>query len=106
MKTLKKQSDYYNLHKPTWANFIRECGELGWFGHRCRPADVGTNERCNPTDLADVQRRGPYNHLLNGQPQGGNGTGVFKRGKRFAWLFKGSAMTYFGCAYSRVKGMK
>ncbi|WP_321838572.1 multicopper oxidase domain-containing protein, partial [Pseudomonas kulmbachensis] len=30
MKTLKKQSDYYNLHKPTLGDFIRDVGKQGW----------------------------------------------------------------------------
>ncbi|MGN7441563.1 copper resistance system multicopper oxidase [Pseudomonas lactis] len=102
MKTLKKQSDYYNLHKPTLGDFIRDVGEQGW---SATAADrlMWAQMKMNPTDLADVSGE-TYTYLLNGQPPGRNWTGVFKPGEKIRLRFiNGSAMTYFDV---RIPGLK
>jgi len=102
MKTLKKQSDYYNLHKPTLGDFIRDVGEQGW---SATVADrlMWAQMKMNPTDLADVSGE-TYTYLLNGQPPGQNWTGVFKPGEKIRLRFiNGSAMTYFDV---RIPGLK
>ena len=102
MKTLKKQSDYYNLHKPTLGDFIRDVGEQGW---SATAADrlMWAQMKMNPTDLADVSGE-TYTYLLNGQPPGQNWTGVFKAGETIRLRFiNGSAMTYFDV---RIPGLK
>ncbi|HJH22307.1 MAG TPA: copper resistance system multicopper oxidase [Pseudomonas lactis] len=102
MKTLKKQSDYYNLHKPTLGDFIRDVGEQGW---SATAADrlMWAQMKMNPTDLADVSGE-TYTYLLNGQPPGQNWTGVFKPGEKIRLRFiNGSAMTYFDV---RIPGLK
>ena len=102
MKTLKKQSDYYNLHKPTLGDFIRDVGEQGW---SATAADrlMWAQMKMNPTDLADVSGE-TYTYLLNGQPPGQNWTGVFKTGETIRLRFiNGSAMTYFDV---RIPGLK
>lgn len=102
MKTLKKQSDYYNLHKPTLGDFIRDVGKQGW---SATAADrlMWAQMKMNPTDLADVSGE-TYTCLLNGQPPGQNWTGVFKAGETIRLRFiNGSAMTYFDV---RIPGLK
>ncbi|MBC6623940.1 copper resistance system multicopper oxidase [Pseudomonas sp.] len=102
MKTLKKQSDYYNLHKPTLGDFIRDVGKQGW---SATAADrlMWAQMKMNPTDLADVSGE-TYTYLLNGQPPGQNWTGVFKTGETIRLRFiNGSAMTYFDV---RIPGLK
>ncbi|MBJ2212951.1 MULTISPECIES: copper resistance system multicopper oxidase [Pseudomonas] len=102
MKTLKKQSDYYNLHKPTVGDFIRDVGKQGW---SATAADrlMWAQMKMNPTDLADVSGE-TYTYLLNGQPPGQNWTGVFKTGETIRLRFiNGSAMTYFDV---RIPGLK
>ncbi|MCF5042997.1 copper resistance system multicopper oxidase [Pseudomonas sp. PA-7-1E] len=102
MKTLKKQSDYYNLHKPTVGDFIRDVGKQGW---SATAADrlMWAQMKMNPTDLADVSGE-TYTYLLNGQPPGQNWTGVFKAGETIRLRFiNGSAMTYFDV---RIPGLK
>ncbi|WP_330209691.1 copper resistance system multicopper oxidase [Pseudomonas sp. AM4(2022)] len=102
MKTLKKQSDYYNLHKPTLGDFIRDVGKQGW---SATAADrlMWAQMKMNPTDLADVSGE-TYTYLLNGQPPGQNWSGVFKAGETIRLRFiNGSAMTYFDV---RIPGLK
>ena len=102
MKTLKKQSDYYNLHKPTLGDFIRDVGKQGW---SATAADrlMWAQMKMNPTDLADVSGE-TYTYLLNGQSPGQNWTGVFKPGEKIRLRFiNGSAMTYFDV---RIPGLK
>ncbi|WEX14232.1 copper resistance system multicopper oxidase [Pseudomonas sp. G11] len=102
MKTLKKQSDYYNRHKPTVGDFVRDAGQRGW---SATVADrlMWARMKMNPTDLADVSGE-TYTYLLNGQPPGRNWTGLFEAGERIRLRFiNGSAMTYFDV---RIPGLK
>lgn len=102
MKTLKKQSDYYNLHKPTLGDFVRDVGEQGL---SATAADrlMWAQMKMNPTDLADVSGE-TYTYLLNGQPPGQNWTGTFQAGETVRLRFiNGSAMTYFDV---RIPGLK
>ncbi|MBK3476287.1 copper resistance system multicopper oxidase [Pseudomonas sp. MF6751] len=102
MKTLKKQSDYYNLHKPTVGDFIRDVGKQGWSATAVDRL-MWAQMKMNPTDLADVSGE-TYTYLLNGQPPGQNWTGVFKAGETIRLRFiNGSAMTYFDV---RIPGLK
>ena len=102
IKTLKKQSDYYNLHKPTVGDFIRDVGKQGW---SATAADrlMWAQMKMNPTDLADVSGE-TYTYLLNGQPPERNWTGVFQAGETIRLRFiNGSAMSYFDV---RIPGLK
>ncbi|MGY1879834.1 copper resistance system multicopper oxidase [Pseudomonas reactans] len=102
MKTLKKQSDYYNLHKPTVGDFVRDVGKQGG---SATVADrlMWAQMKMNPTDLADVSGE-TYTYLLNGQPPERNWTGVFKAGEMIRLRFiNGSAMSYFDV---RIPGLK
>jgi CopA family copper-resistance protein len=102
MKTLKKQSDYYNLHKPTVGDFARDVGKQGWSA-TVSDRLMWAQMKMNPTDLADVSGQ-TYTYLLNGQPPGLNWTGVFEAGEKIRLRFiNGSAMTYFDV---RIPGLK
>ncbi|NVZ30008.1 copper resistance system multicopper oxidase [Pseudomonas gingeri] len=102
MAKLKKQSDYYNHHKRTVADFIDDVGKQGWssaFADRKMWAEM----KMNPTDLADVSGD-TYTYLMNGQAPDGNWTGIFKPGEKLRLRFiNGSAMSYFDV---RIPGLK
>src|SRR5690349_5876415 len=79
MKTLKKQSDYYNLQKRTVGHFIHDVSEKGW-GPTVADRTMWAEMKMNPTDLADVGGA-TYTYLLNGQAPDSNWTGVFRPGE-------------------------
>jgi CopA family copper-resistance protein len=102
MKTLKKQSDYYNYHKRTVGDFIDDVSANGW---RATVADrkMWAEMKMNPTDLADVSGA-TYTYLMNGQAPDANWTGVFRPGEKLRLRFiNGSAMSYFDV---RIPGLK
>ncbi len=102
MKTLKKQSDYYNEHKRTVGDFIHDVSEKGW-GSTVADRTMWANMKMNPTDLADVSGA-TYTYLMNGQAPAMNWTGVFRPGEKLRLRFiNGSAMTYFDV---RIPGLK
>ncbi|WP_223547827.1 copper resistance system multicopper oxidase [Pseudomonas sp. A-B-19] len=102
MKTLKKQSDYYNFHKRTVGDFIHDVSEKGW-GSTVADRKMWAEMKMNPTDLADVGGA-TYTYLLNGQAPDTNWTGVFRPGEKLRLRFiNGSSMTYFDV---RIPGLK
>ncbi|QZP30260.1 copper resistance system multicopper oxidase [Pseudomonas sp. DR48] len=102
MKTLKKQSDYYNEHKRTVGDFIHDVSEKGW-GATVADRTMWAEMKMNPTDLADVSGA-TYTYLMNGQAPAMNWTGVFRPGEKLRLRFiNGSAMTYFDV---RIPGLK
>ncbi|PZW95258.1 CopA family copper-resistance protein [Pseudomonas sp. 478] len=102
MKTLKKQSDYYNYNKPTVGDFIHDVSEKGW-GSTVADRKMWAEMKMNPTDLADVSGA-TYTYLMNGQAPNSNWTGVFRPGEKLRLRFiNGSAMTYFDV---RIPGLK
>ncbi|WP_415759923.1 copper resistance system multicopper oxidase [Pseudomonas sp. LT1P18] len=102
MKTLKKQSDYYNYNKPTVGDFIHDVSEKGW-GSTVADRKMWAEMKMNPTDLADVSGA-TYTYLMNGQAPNSNWTGVFRLGEKLRLRFiNGSAMTYFDV---RIPGLK
>ncbi|WP_065259434.1 copper resistance system multicopper oxidase [Pseudomonas bananamidigenes] len=102
MKTLKKQSDYYNYHKRTVGDFIHDVGEKGW-GATVADRTMWAQMKMNPTDIADVSGA-TYTFLMNGHAPDGNWTGVFRPGEKLRLrLINGSAMTYFDV---RIPGLK
>ena len=102
MKTLKKQSDYYNYNKLTLGDFIHDVGEKGW-GATVADRKMWAEMKMNPTDLADVSGA-TYTFLMNGQAPDRNWTGVFRPGEKLRLRFiNGSAMTYFDV---RIPGLK
>ncbi|WP_095151820.1 copper resistance system multicopper oxidase [Pseudomonas sp. Irchel s3b5] len=102
MKTLKKQSDYYNFNKRTVGDFIHDVSEKGW-GATVADRKMWAEMKMNPTDLADVGGA-TYTYLLNGQAPDTNWTGLFRPGEKLRLRFiNGSAMTYFDV---RIPGLK
>lgn len=99
---LKKQSDYYNHHKPTVGDFINDVSEKGWSA-TVADRKMWAEMKMNPTDLADVSGD-TYTYLMNGQPPNGNWTGIFKPGEKLRLRFiNGSAMSYFDV---RIPGLQ
>ena len=102
MKTLKKQSDYYNFHKRTVGDFINDVSEKGW-GATVADRKMWAQMNMNPTDIADVSGA-TYTFLLNGQTPESNWTGLFRPGEKLRLrLINGSAMSYFDV---RIPGLK
>ncbi|UQS17200.1 copper resistance system multicopper oxidase [Pseudomonas sp. HS6] len=102
MKTLKKQSDYYNFHKRTVGDFIHDVGEKGW-GATVADRSMWAQMKMNPTDIADVSGA-TYTFLMNGHAPDSNWTGLFRPGEKLRLrLINGSAMTYFDV---RIPGLK
>jgi CopA family copper-resistance protein len=102
MKTLKKQSDYYNYHKRTVGDFIQDVGEKGW-GATVADRTMWAQMKMNPTDIADVSGA-TYTFLMNGHAPDSNWTGLFRPGEKLRLrLINGSAMTYFDV---RIPGLK
>ncbi len=102
MKTLKKQSDYYNFHKRTVGDFIDDVSDKGW-GATVADRKMWAQMNMNPTDIADVSGA-TYTFLLNGQAPDDNFTWLFRPGEKLRLrLINGSAMTYFDV---RIPGLK
>lgn len=102
MKTLKKQSDYYNFHKRTVGDFINDVSEKGW-GATVADRTMWAQMNMNPTDIADVSGA-TYTFLINGQAPDDNFTWLFRPGEKMRLrLINGSAMTYFDV---RIPGLK
>ncbi|WP_322617127.1 copper resistance system multicopper oxidase [Pseudomonas sp. BIC9C] len=102
MAKLKKQSDYYNHHKRTVADFIDDVSQKGWSA-AVADRKMWAEMKMNPTDLADVSGD-TYTYLMNGQAPNGNWTGIFKPGEKLRLRFiNGSAMSYFDV---RIPGLK
>ncbi|KAB0494528.1 copper resistance system multicopper oxidase [Pseudomonas vancouverensis] len=102
MKTLKKQSDYYNFHKRTVGDFIGDVSDNGWAA-TVADRKMWAEMNMNPTDLADVGGA-TYTYLMNGQSPETNWTGIFRPGEKLRLRFiNGSAMSYFDV---RIPGLK
>ncbi|MGY1890690.1 copper resistance system multicopper oxidase [Pseudomonas sp. SDT291_1_S447] len=102
MKTLKKQSDYYNFDKRTVGDFINDVSEKGW-GATVADRKMWAEMNMNPTDIADVSGA-TYTFLMNGHAPDNNWTGLFRPGEKLRLrLINGSAMTYFDV---RIPGLK
>ena len=99
---LKKQSDYYNFHQRTVADFFRDVRTQG-LKNAAGDRKMWGEMRMNPTDLADVSGY-TYTYLMNGTAPAGNWTALFKPGERVRLRFiNGSAMSYFDV---RIPGLK
>jgi CopA family copper-resistance protein len=99
---LKKQSDYYNFHKRTVGDFLRDARTRG-LKTTLVDRKMWGEMRMNPTDIADVSGY-TYTYLMNGMPPAANWTGMFKSGERVRLRFiNGSAMSYFDV---RIPGLK
>lgn len=82
---LKKQSDYFNQHKPTLMDFIADAKKSG-LGEAVASRKMWNEMRMSPTDLADVSSM-TYTYLMNGMPPAANWTGLFDKGERIRLRF-------------------
>ena len=99
---LKKQSDYYNLRRPTVGDFVRDVRDRG-FGTAVADRLAWGEMRMGRADLSDVTGV-TYTYLMNGQAPAGNWTGLFGPGERVRLRFiNGSAMSYFDV---RIPGLR
>ena len=102
VRKLRIQSDYYNLHKRTVGDLLRDARSDGWNAALADRKAWG-RMRMSPTDLADVTAL-TYTYLVNGTTPAGNWTGLFKRGEKVRLRFiNGSAMTFFDV---RIPGLR
>ncbi len=102
VRKLRIQADYYNLHKRTVGDFLRDAQRDG-FDAVLADRKAWGRMRMSPTDLADVTSL-TYTHLANGNPPDANWTALFDRGQRVRLRFiNGSAMTFFDV---RIPGLK
>ncbi|MEZ5320285.1 MAG: copper resistance system multicopper oxidase [Vicinamibacterales bacterium] len=91
---LKKSAGYYNFHKATLGDFLRDVRANG-FGATVADRRAWGEMRMDPTDLADVSGA-TYTYLVNGRSPAANWTGLFRPGERVRLrLINGSAMTHF-----------
>jgi CopA family copper-resistance protein len=101
-RTLKRQSNYFNFHRRTVGDFLRDARKEG-----LKPAIADRlmwgQMRMDPTDLADVSGY-TYTYLMNGTSPAGNWTGLFRRGEKVRLRFiNGSSMSFFDV---RIPGLK
>ena len=102
LRKLRIQADYYNLHKRTVGDFLRDVHNDGLDATLADRKAWG-RMRMSPTDLADVTSL-TYTYLVNGTTPGGNWTALFERGQRVRLRFiNASAMTFFDV---RIPGLK
>lgn len=102
VRKLRIQADYYNLHKRTVGDFIRDVRRDGLDATLDNRKDWG-RMRMSPTDLADVTSLA-YTYLINGSTPDANWTALFERGQRVRLRFiNASAMTFFDV---RIPGLK
>ncbi|NBF07957.1 copper resistance system multicopper oxidase [Pseudomonas sp. Fl4BN1] len=102
LRTLKKQSDYYNRHKRTLGDFIEDVSRDGWAATLAE-RKMWAQMNMTPTDLADVSGA-TYTYLLNGQAPDAHWSGLFRPGERLRLrLINASAMTYFDL---RIPGLQ
>lgn len=102
VRKLRKQADYYNLHKRTVGDFVRDARRDGLDAAIADRKAWGAM-RMSPTDLADVTSQ-TYTYLVNGASPAANWTALFERGDKVRLRFiNGSAMTFFDV---RIPGLK
>jgi len=102
VRKLRIQADYYNLHKRTVGDFLRDARRDGLDAALADRKAWG-RMRMSPTDLADVTAL-TYTYLVNGHTPAANWNALFARGERVRLRFiNASAMTFFDV---RIPGLK
>lgn len=102
VRKLRIQADYYNLHKRTVGDFVRDARRDG-LDAALADRNAWGRMRMSPTDLADVTSLA-YTYLVNGATPDGNWTALFSRGDKVRLRFvNASAMTFFDV---RIPGLK
>ena len=91
---LKQESDYYNYHRHTVANFISDAKNKG-AGSTLEERTAWGRMDMSPNDIADVSGA-VYTYLFNGNSPRSNWTGLFRPSERVRLRFiNGSSMTIF-----------
>jgi CopA family copper-resistance protein len=91
---LKEESDYYNYHRFTLANFIEDVKKNG-AGSTLHQRMAWGRMNMSPNDILDVSG-GTYTYLLNGNAPNANWSGLFQPGERIRLRFiNGASMTFF-----------
>jgi CopA family copper-resistance protein len=91
---LKEQSDYYNYHRHTLADFVSETKNNG-LGATASERLMWARMNMSAMDISDVSGAA-YTYLLNGNAPHANWTGLFRPGERIRLRFiNGSSMTFF-----------
>ncbi|MGA3846714.1 copper resistance system multicopper oxidase [Ralstonia nicotianae] len=99
---LKTQSDYYNYHQPTVADFFRDVASDGWQAALAKRR-MWNQMRMSPTDLSDLSGA-TLTHLANGITPAGNWTGLFAPGETVRLRFiNGAGSTFYDV---RIPGLK
>ena len=94
LSNLKQESDYYNYHRYTLANFITAAKKNGALSTLRERVKWGRMDM-SPNDIADVSGAA-YTYLLNGNPPATNWTRLFQPDERIRLRFiNGSSMTFF-----------
>ncbi len=92
--TLKRHADYFNYHKRTIGDFVRDARRDGLAATHAAYGEWA-RLRMQPSDLADVTGA-TYTYLANGLTPRGNWTGLFRPGERVLLrLINGSSMSTF-----------
>jgi FtsP/CotA-like multicopper oxidase with cupredoxin domain len=92
--TLKRQSDYFNRHQRTVADFYRDLRREG-LQRAAADWNLWGRMRMDPTDLLDVGGSA-YTYLMNGATPSGNWSGLFRPAERVRLRFiNASAMSFF-----------
>ncbi len=100
LANLKKSSDYYQYHRRTLGDLMRDAKSQG-LGKALTSAGQWGKMRMLPSDLSDVSG---YAFLVNGLTNSQNWTGLFKPGERVRLRFvNASAMTMYDV---RIPGLK
>lgn len=101
-RALKVHPGYFNFHKRTAGDFVRDARTQGLKTTAADRAMWG-QMRMDATDLADVSGYA-YTYLMNGATPASNWTALFNRGERVRLRFiNGSSMTFFDV---RIPGLK
>jgi len=91
---LKQQGDYYNYHRRTLGDFVKDAGQEG-FSAAVQDRLMWGGMRMSPTDIMDVTGS-IYTFLVNGHSPAANWTAAFQPGERVRLRFINSAaMTTF-----------
>jgi FtsP/CotA-like multicopper oxidase with cupredoxin domain len=99
---LKAQSDYYNHHQPTAADFLRDVRQRGVHSALLE-REMWNRMRMSPMDYADVSGA-TLTYLVNGVTPAANWTGLFKPGERVRLRFiNGATNTFYDV---RIPGLK
>jgi CopA family copper-resistance protein len=99
---LKEESDYYNYHRHTLADFLAAAKKDG-LSRTISRRMAWARMNMSPNDISDVSSA-TYTYLLNGNAPATNWTGLFEPGEKIRLrIINGAAMTFFDV---RIPGLR